>query len=133
MEPCFRTILRVAMTLFVSRGISCLKSPFFHGWFRPSFHEGLSTFLFAPPALLFRLFPCSQEAASRFPSRTPIPKANGNCPHHDMCLAGSNRELQDVCVIPNRIAPPLQALNPISFFSSSLISSMNLTGLALRL
>ena len=43
------------------------------------------------------------------------------------------RELQDVCVILSRIAPPFQTMNPISFFSSSLISSMNLAGLALRL
>ena len=42
-------------------------------------------------------------------------------------------ELQDVCVILSRIAPPFQTMNPISFFSSSLISSMNLAGLALRL
>lgn len=38
-----------------------------------------------------------------------------------------------VARFPSRIAPPLQTLKPISFFSSSLILSMNLAGLALRL
>lgn len=65
MEPCFRTILRVAMTLFVSRGISCLKSPFFSWVVSPQLPRKAFNFSFCVPR------PCS-FACSHARRRRPL-------------------------------------------------------------